>query len=379
MTGTDSTLRPFRIDIPDEALDDLYNRLARTRWPDELPGVGWSRGVPLDYLKELAQHWGTSYDWRTHEAQLNEFPQFTTTIDGQNIHFLHVRSREPDALPLVITHGYPSSFAEFANIIGPLSDPRAHGGDPGDAFHVVVPSLPGFGFSTPVRDTGWALSRTAGAWAQLMRRLGYDRYGAHGSDIGAGVSGLLGGIDDHVVGVHAATDPYGAAAVATFMPGLADSLDAESDKLILERMAAFTNEGSGYLAIQNTRPQTLAYSLTDSPVGQLAWVAEKFEEWTDLPYDRDQLLTTVSIYWFTGSGASAARFLYEAAHAMDWAPPRAPQGFAVFGADDTARRLVDPQRTSAHWSEFDRGRHFPAMEAPDLLIGDVREFFRKIR
>jgi len=313
MTGTDSTLRPFRIDIPDEALDDLYNRLARTRWPDELPGVGWSRGVPLDYLKELAQHWGTSYDWRTHEAQLNEFPQFTTTIDGQNIHFLHVRSREPDA------------------------------------------------------------------WAQLMRRLGYDRYGAHGSDIGAGVSGLLGGIDDHVVGVHAATDPYGAAAVATFMPGLADSLDAESDKLILERMAAFTNEGSGYLAIQNTRPQTLAYSLTDSPVGQLAWVAEKFEEWTDLPYDRDQLLTTVSIYWFTGSGASAARFLYEAAHAMDWAPPRAPQGFAVFGADDTARRLVDPQRTSAHWSEFDRGRHFPAMEAPDLLIGDVREFFRKIR
>src|SRR5919204_406335 len=176
----DTDIRPHRIEISQTQLDDLHERLARTRWPDELPGVGWSRGVPLDYLKELAEYWRTGYDWRVHEAQLNAFPQFTTEIDGQTIHFLHVRSLEPDALPLIVTHGYPGSIVEFLRIIGPLTDPRAHGGDPADAFHIVAPSLPGFGFSTPVRETGWALARIARAWAALMRLLGYTRYGAQG-------------------------------------------------------------------------------------------------------------------------------------------------------------------------------------------------------
>ena len=186
---SDTDIRPFRIDIPQADLDDLRDRLARTRWPDELPGVGWSRGVPLGYLKELAEYWRTDYDWRAHEAGLNAFPQFTTAIDGQTIHFLHVRSPEPDALPLILTHGWPGSFVEFLDLIGPLTDPRAHGGDPADAFHVVIPSLPGFGFSSPLAETGWELARTAKAWVELMRRLGYERYGAHGGDIGAGVSG----------------------------------------------------------------------------------------------------------------------------------------------------------------------------------------------
>src|SRR5919107_76643 len=205
---TTAEIRPFRIEIPQAALDDLRERLARTRFPDEIPGVGWSRGVPLDYLRDLAHYWADGFDWREQEAKLNGLPQFTTTIDGQNIHFLHVRSPEPDALPLIISHGYPGSFIETLEIIGPLTDPRSHGGDPADAFHVVAPSIPGFGFSVPVGETGWDMPRIARAFAALMRRLGYERYGAHGSDIGAGVSGMLASIDlSHVVGVHATTDP----------------------------------------------------------------------------------------------------------------------------------------------------------------------------
>ncbi|MGH3645785.1 MAG: epoxide hydrolase family protein [Micromonosporaceae bacterium] len=365
-------IQPFRIDIPQADVDDLIDRLAKTRWPDELPGAGWSRGVPLEHLKELAGHWAGGYDWRAAEARLNAFPQFTTEIDGQRIHFLHVRSADPEALPLLLTHGYPSSVAEFTKLIGQLTG----------SFHVVVPSLPGFGFSTPVRETGWAMSRTARAWVELMRRLGYDRYGVHGGDIGGGVSGAVGGIDgEHVVGVHVVTDPHTAAAVATFIPGMGDGLDAEdpTDKLIIDRMAEFSREEAGYLAIQNSKPQTIGYALNDSPVGQLAWIAEKYEEWTDLPIDRDQLLTIVSLYWFTGTGVSAARFLYEQAHSLDWgAPPTVPQGFAVFGADETVRKLVSPPE-GAHWTEYDHGRHFPAMECPEDLAADLRTFFGKHR
>ena len=228
MTGperSDAEIRPFRIEVPETDLDDLRDRLARTRWPDELPGVGWSRGVPLGYLKELAEYWRTDYDWRANEARLNGFPQFTTVIDGQVIHFLHVRSPEPDALPLVITHGYPSSIAEFADLIGPLTDPRGHGGDPADAFHVVVPSLPGFGFSSPLAETGWELARTAKAWVELMRRLGYERYGAHGGDVGAGVSGDLGIHDpDRVVGAHVTTDPTALALIGGMLPDEAEDM-----------------------------------------------------------------------------------------------------------------------------------------------------------
>jgi pimeloyl-ACP methyl ester carboxylesterase len=379
-------IRPFRIAIPQADLDDLRGRLARTRWPDELPEVGWSRGVPLGYLKELAAYWADGFDWRAWEARLNQFPQHVTTIDGQPIHFLHVRSPEPDALPLLVTHGYPSSVAEFVNLIGPLTDPRAHGGDPADAFHVVAPSLPGFGFSVPLA-AGWESSRTAKAWVELMRRLGYQRYGAHGGDIGAGVSGDLGGLDpERVVGAHVNTDPTGLALLG-LLPAEVDGL-REAEAASHRRLLQYGEDGKGYLQIQGTRPQTLAYGLTDSPAAQLAWIVEKFKEWTNpaeqLPeeaVDRDQLLTNVSTYWFTRSGASAAQFLYEAAHAArEWgAPSPAPTGFAVFGEGSLMRRVLDPEHKVEHWSEFDRGGHFPAMEVPELLVGDIRAFFRRLR
>jgi pimeloyl-ACP methyl ester carboxylesterase len=366
-------IKPFRIEIDQADVDYLHDRLAHARWPGELTGVGWSRGAPLGWLKELAGYWRNEYEWRTSEARLNQYPQFTTEIDGQRIHFLHVRSGRPGAKPLLITHGFPSSVAEFLRLIEPLTSPAT-----GQAFHVVAPSLPGYAFSTPLSATGWTMGRTARAWAELMRRLGYQRYGVHGGDIGAGVSGLVAGLDgEHVIGVHVVTDPLTAAATATFLPGMAGRLDTGDpvDKLILGRMDAFRKEGSGYLAIQNSRPQTIGYGLADSPLLQLAWIAEKVHEWTDLPVDRDQLLTTVSLYWFTGSGASAAHTLYEQAHSSDWGtPPAVPQGFAVFGADETVRRLV-PAPAGAHWSEFPRGQHFPAMEAPAQLAADLQAFY----
>jgi epoxide hydrolase len=387
---TTAEIRPFRVEIPQAALSDLRQRLARTRFPDEIPGVGWSRGVPLDYLRGLAQYWADGFDWREQEAKLNGLPQFTTTIDGQNIHFLHVRSPEPDALPLIISHGYPSSVVEFLDIIGPLTDPVSHGGNATDAFHVVAPSIPGFGFSTPVRETGWEMARTARVFAELMNRLGYRRYGAQGGDVGAGIVGMLAGLDgDRVVGVHTNSDPLGVIGALDYLPEGAARLagQPEEDREAVERTKAISEEGSGYLKLQSNRPQTIAYSLTDSPVGQLAWIVENFKEWTDkaaeLPEDAvdlDQLLTNVSIYWFTGTGASAARFLYETAHSTEWgAPGKAPQGWSLFAAQPFVRAMMDPEHEIEHWSEFDRGGHFPAMEVPNLLVGDMREFFRGLR
>jgi len=391
-------IRPFRIAIPDDDVDDLRDRLSRTRWPDDLPGTGWERGVPGDYLNGLVEYWRTSYDWRAQEARLNEIPQFTTTIDGQTLHFAHVRSPEPDALPLVLTHGWPGSFVDFVKVVGPLTDPRAHGGDPADAFHVVVPSLPGFGFSTPVAGPGWGdLFRVAGAFAELMRRLGYERYGAQGGDIGSGVTGMLGMLaPDRVVGTHIngpAEFPFGP---PVSLEGL-----SEVDRDRAERFNQYQAEGLGYLHLQSTRPQTIAYALSDSPAGQLAWIVEKYREWTDpaadLPedaVDRDQLLTNVSLYWFTRSGASSAHIVYEGMQAFRryveqaanegggeaHEPPKGPpNGVAVFAGDHSIRQLVDPAGSIEHWSEFDRGGHFPAMEAPDLLTTDVRAFFRGLR
>jgi epoxide hydrolase len=393
-TTDDKSIRPFRIDVPAPDLDDLNARLAATRWPDELPGSGWSRGIPLDTLRELADYWRTRFDWRAREAKLNELPQFMTTIDGQPIHFLHVRSPEPNALPLVITHGYPSSIAEFLQLLGPLTDPRAHGGDAADAFDVIVPSLPGFGFSTPVRTAGWESARTARAWAELMQRLGYARYAAHGGDIGAGVSESLAGLaPERVIAIHLNSDPGAAALFLSFMGGAVDGGDLPSDERArVEQLRQYAEDARGYLEIQRTRPQTLAYSLSDSPVGQLAWITEKFKEWTnaaaELPEDAvdlDQLLTTISLYWFTASGASAAHFIYEAAHAQgSWgAPAPVARGFAVFGASEVdgrlLRRLLDPQHQLEHWSVFAAGGHFPAMEVPGLLVDDLRAFFRPYR
>ena len=390
------SIYPYTIAIQETDLDDLRERIAHTRWPTQLPGLGWSRGVPLDYLKNLASYWQTSYDWRKHEARLNKIPQFATQIDGQAIHFLHVRSPEPNALPLILTHGWPSSPVEFLKLIGLLTDPCAHGGNPSDAFHVVIPSLPGYGFSTPIQEVGWGnLFRVAQAWMELMSRLGYERYAAHGTDAGSGVALILGMIDaERVVGVHIT----GTAAAYPFGPPLDLTGLSNADRARGERFNQMQVDEFGYLWIQSTRPQTLAYLLNDTPVGQLAWIVERFQAGigpgASLPeevVDLDQLLTNVSIFWFTGAGASSANAMYEgmqAYRAIESAPKSAsnskpeeiaaaPTGVAVFASDTTIRSIFDPGNRIAHWSQFDRGGHFPAMEVPDLLVGDIQAFFRK--
>jgi epoxide hydrolase len=378
------SIQPFTIAIPQAAVDDLRDRLGRTRWPGELPGVGWERGVPVDFLKELATYWANSYDWRAAEAELNRYPQFTTEIDGANIHFLHVRSPEADALPLIVTHGWPGSVVEFLRILGPLTNPAAHGADPADAFHVVAPSLPGFGFSGPAPEAGWDTRRVARAWAELMRPLGYARYGAQGGDTGAIVSPELGRIDGkHVVGIHTN-------GLTVFPTGDTDELAelTDAERARLARLQQRSQDGQGYASLQSTRPQTIAYSLADSPVGQLAWIVEKFKEWTDpaveLPedaVDRDQLLTNVTLYWLTNTGGSSAQIYYEGRSA--WGQPvqrsAVPTGVAVFPDDFSIRRPVEREHTIVQWAEFDRGGHFAAMEVPDLLVGDIRTFFRNLR
>ncbi|MGH3880762.1 MAG: epoxide hydrolase family protein [Actinophytocola sp.] len=381
---TNTEIRPFRIDVPQSDLDDLNRRLAATRWPDELPGVGWDRGVALGYLRELAEHWRTSYDWRPHEKQLNDLPQYVTEIDGATVHFVHVRSPEPAALPLVLTHGWPGSIVEFLDVIGPLTDPVAHGGDPADAFHLVIPSLPGFGFSGPTREAGWHTRRIAAARAELMARLGYDRYGAQGGDFGALVSPDLGRVDaEHVVGVHVN------AATVGFIPfgGVDEDTLTDVEKARWARQQEFQDNGNGYFQVQATRPQTIAYSLTDSPVGQLAWIVEKFQEWThpvdglpEASVDRDRMLTNVMLYWLTGTAGSAARLYYETTHSGEW-PYRTevPTGVAAFADDIPIRRYAEETNTITHWTDFDTGGHFAAMEVPDLLVADVREFFRGLR
>jgi epoxide hydrolase len=382
--------QPFTINVDESELENLRERIALARWPEPEPaGTGWDRGVPLEYLKRLADYWSTKFDWRAQEAALNHFDQYTTTIDGQLIHFLHASSPEPNALPLILLHSWPGSPVEFARMIGALADPRSHGGDAADAFHVVVPSLPGFGFSVPVTDGGWTSGRMARSFVALMRDLGYDRYGAHGGDIGAGVaSGLSSSDPERVVGVHVTSDLPTAVTVAGWSgdPAANPAFTAEQRERV-EQLKQWSSEDEGYLRIQTTRPQTIGYGLTDSPVAQLAWIAEKFQAWTDrvadLPedaVDRDQLLANVSVYWFTRSGASAAHRLYESMHAQEWSDAGpAPVGFAVFGADPIVRILLDPDQSIAHWSEFEQGGHFPAMEQPDLLIDDIRLFFRRLR
>ena len=384
------SIQPFTIAIPQAKLDDLNDRLDRTAWPDELPGVGWSYGASLPYIKELADHWRNDYDWRAAEAKLNHYPQFTTTIDGQNVHFLHIRSAEPNAMPLVLTHGWPGSFVEFLDVIDSLTNPTAHGGTAADAFNLVIPSLPGFAFSGPTHETGWDVVRVAHAWAELMRRLGYDRYGAQGGDLGAFVSPLLGRFDaEHVVGIH-----VNAASVGFIPLGpVEEGIKAQLTPVELKRLTAleqFTTDGWGYNALQSTRPQTLAFALTDSPVGQLAWIMEKFQAWTansaELPeqaVDRDHLLTNVMLYWLTGAAASSSRIYYENTHGPFFQSMQqrseTPVGVAVFDGDVSIRRFAETNNNIVRWTDFDRGGHFAAMEEPELLTGDIRAFFGLIR
>lgn len=375
-------VRPYRLEVLQAQLDDLRDRLARTRWPDEVPGAAWSYGVPLAHVQALAEYWRTTYDWRACQAELNALPQFTTTIDGASLHFLHIRSPEPDALPVVMTHGWPGSVVEFLEVIGPLTDPRAHGGDPADALHLVLPHLPGYALSGPTRDAGWTVARIARAWAELMRRLGYTRYGAQGGDWGHAITLELAALNrEQVIGIHLntlltppPTDPADAA------PLTPDDIDRLNSLIDAEQ------ELSGYSKIQGTRPQTLAYGLTDSPAGQLAWIAEKFHEWADpdSSISPDRLLTNVMLYWLTATAGSSARLYYEAFHpsAPPSSPPSStPTGVAVFAADlaRPVRRLAERDHAIVHWSEIDRGGHFAALEQPDLFTNDVHAFFRRLR
>jgi epoxide hydrolase len=386
MTGNAT---PFKIDIPQAQIDDLNERLANTRWPDESPGEGWSRGVPMDYLKGLAEYWRTKYDWRCHEAKLNKYPQFTTNIEGQTVHFLHMRSPESDATPLMLIHGWPGSVVEFLDIIGLLSDPRAHGGDPADAFHLVIPSIPGHGFSRPLSAPGWTHHQTAKAFAELMSRLGYKRYAVQGGDAGAFIAPEMGRIDAaHIVGVHV-NALVQIPTIIQIMVGLVVMSKAERARLA--RFKHFNDEMRGYDHIQATRPKTLAYGLIDSPVGQLAWIVEKFKEWVDpaaaLPEDaisRDHILTNISLYWFSGTAGSSANLYYEALHDPNAKKRKVrnkvPTGVALSLTQDvTIRRWAERENNIVHWTEFDHGGHFAALEVPKLLVHDMREFFRKIR
>jgi epoxide hydrolase len=380
----DTEIRPFRIEIPQADLDDLAERLARTRFANELPPdtsrpqqgpvlPGWEYGVPVGYVRDLVQYWQHKYDWRVWEARLNQYPQFITEIDGQPIHFLHVRSSEPDAVPLILTHGWPNTFLEYVDLVAPLTDPAGHGGEAADAFDVVVPSLPGFGFSGPTREPGWDAQRTARAWAELIGRLGYDRYGAHGNDAGAIVAPLQGRVDpDHVIGVHVNQ-------LFSFPSGD----PAEFEGLTPEELQ-YLNFLQGFVdhavhdKLQAAQPQTVAHALADSPAGQIGWSGQLFGD----ALSSDHIITNVAIYWLTNTAASAARFYYENKHAEPpTGPTTVPIGLASFAFDfRPIRKFAERDHANiVSWSEFDRGSHWAAHDAPDLLLGDLRQFFRTLR
>jgi pimeloyl-ACP methyl ester carboxylesterase len=384
-------IRPFRIDIPQADVDDLHARLANTRFADELPpetfagnveGVmsppGWEYGVPVGYVRERVARWRDAFDWREHEARLNEFPQFTTEIDGQDIHFVHVRSSDPDATPLILTHGWPNMFTEYLGLTGPLTDPVAHGGDAADAFHLVIPSIPGFGFSGPTRQPGWNAARTARAWAELMRRLGYDRYGTHGNDAGAIVGPILGELDrEHVIGVHVNQ-------IFSFPKGEPHEFDGLTPEELssLQFGQAFI-EHAIHDRSQSNQPQTLAHALADSPSGQLAWIGQLLGDAVPI----DDLLTIASLFWFTNTSAASARFYYEN---RAWfatqqgerqsAVTTVPIGLASFAYDfRPIRKFAERDHSNIiHWNNYDRGGHWAAHDAPDLLLADIRAFFRKV-
>jgi hypothetical protein len=383
MTGNAEIL-PFHIDIAQSDLDDLAERLGRTRWANELPldaggpqtgpvPPGWEYGVPVAYVKDLVDHWQTSYDWRKWEAKLNSHPQFTTTIDGQPIHFLHVRSPEAAAIPLILTHGWPNSIIEYLELIEPLTNPRAHGGMAGDAFDVVIPSLPGFAFSGPTTEPGWDAFRTARAWAVLMERLGYERYGAHGNDAGAIVAPAQGRVDsDHVVGVHVNQ-------IFSFPSG--DPAEFEGltpeEMQYLEFLQKFVARAV-HDKLQEAQPQTVAHALADSPAGQIAWSGQLFGD----ALSKDEIITNVAIYWLTNTAASAARFYYENKHAEhSTEPTTVPMGLASFAFDfRPIRKFAERDHTNiVSWNEYDRGSHWAAHDATDLLIDDIRGFYRRFR
>jgi pimeloyl-ACP methyl ester carboxylesterase len=364
-------IQPFTINMAQSALDDLQDRLARTRWPDELPGVDWRYGVPVSYVRRLVDYWRNGYDWRKWEAKINAYPQFTTEIDGQNIHFLHVLSPEPNALPVILTHGWPGSVVEYLDVIGPLTNPRAYGGDPANAVHLVIPSLPGFGFSGPTHDTGWTPTRIAKVWIELMHGLGYDRYGVVGNDWGSYISPEVGRYDpDHVVGVHV---------TQIFLEPTGELVDPRPEEIAaLAGLKWFHENMSAYSTFQSQQPQTLAYALTDSPVGWLGWICQIYRDGIDDEF----VLTNATLYWLTETIGSSARIYYENAHySVSPEPTTTPLGLSMFRDDSKAfRRLADhAHKNIVHWTEYDQGNHYAAHTVPDLWVSDVQKFFSALR
>lgn len=373
-------IRPFTIDVPDSVLDDLRTRLHHARWPDRELVDDWSQGVPLSYVQELAHYWADHYDWRARERALNRFDQFITEIDGVDIHFIHQRSHHPDAIPLLITHGWPGSIVEFHKVIEPLIDPVAFGGDAADAFHVIAPSLPGFGFSGKPTATGWGVEKIGGVWTELMARLGYDRYLAQGGDWGSAVTSQVAVQDpQHCAAIHLT---LAMSARPTGDPTTPEELHA------IERLMYYVEWDSGYSTQQKTRPQTLGYGLADSPVGQLAWIVEKFWAWTDCNghpehvLTRDEMLDNVMLYWVNGSATSSARIYWESFGRANRPTVEVPTGFAVY-----PREIVPPVRSwvtslypnVTHWREYDQGGHFAAFEVPETFVADLREWARGAR
>jgi pimeloyl-ACP methyl ester carboxylesterase len=382
-------VKPFRIEVSEADLRDLRQRLKQTRWPEPETVEDWSQGVPLAYVRELCRYWSEEYDWRATEARLNALPQFRTVIDGLGIHFLHIRSPHAEALPFVITHGWPGSIIEFLKVIGPLTDPTAHGGVAADAFHVVCPSLPGYGFSDKPAQPGWGVQRIAAAWSVLMGRLGYKRYGAQGSDWGTSVSASIGQQDaEHVAGIHL-MPPLASPDPATF-----DDL-TERERAALASLEHSAEWDSGYSREHSTRPQTIGYALVDSPAALCAWIIEKFWAWTDCDGDlenvltRDELLDNLMLYWLPRTGASSARLYWESIRQVnEWISGRTTDTVAVpTGCSIFPKELQRPSRRWAqkrfldirHWNELDRGGHFAAFEQPELFVDEIRSFFRLVR
>jgi pimeloyl-ACP methyl ester carboxylesterase len=364
-------IEPFEVRVDEALLDDLRERLARTRLPEEIPGAGWDYGMPMGYLGELVAYWRDTYDWRAAEARLNTFPQFRTAIDGQSIHFIHAPSADPDALPLLLIHGWPGSVAEFLDVIPRLGD-----------FHVVAPSLPGYGFSEPPRTAGWDVARMARAFVELMARLGYDRYVAQGGDWGAQITTRIGALDpEHCAAIHL-NMPVGSPAK--------DVALTDEDKADLAGMERFGREEGAYASEQGTKPQTLGVGLNDSPAGLLAWIVEKFRGWSDCDGDpercftRDQLITNVMLYWVTGTAASSARLYWETMHGPALREPvpyvAVPTGVARYPKEVLRwpRSWVERQYNVTHWADMPRGGHFAAMEQPALFVEDLRVFVSTI-
>ena len=378
-------MQEFTIRIEDAALEDLKSRLERTRLPGQIPGSGWDYGSDTAYMEELLEYWRTDYDWRAHEKLLNQLPHFKAGIDGIDMHFVHVRSRESNAMPLVITHGWPGSFYEFMEVIGPLTDPVAHGGDAGDAFHLVLPSMPGYGFSGPSLERGMSVDQVAAVIAKLMERLGYDRYAAQGGDWGSGVASWLARDQpDRLIGIHlnmvGGGPPRG-------MENPEEGVPEWELRRYKERAEWWQGENA-YGNIQGSKPLTLAYALNDSPAGLAAWIVEKFRTWSDCGGDvesrfsKDQLLTNIMLYWLTESMPSAVRLYYESRRSRRGNPrTEVPTGVAVFPGEIffSPRKWVEARYNVRQWTEMPRGGHFAAMEEPVLFVEDVRKFFRDLR